>query len=69
MASIIGVRPVGPEWLSGGEFGPENSVLILPVLLIAFVLVKLGAKALGEDRGHDIGQPGEPQLKVQVTHQ
>ncbi|MBX7493498.1 CPBP family intramembrane metalloprotease [Qipengyuania sp. 1NDW9] len=69
MASIIGVRPVGPEWLSGGEFGPENSVLILPVLLVAFVLVKLGAKALGEDRGHDIGQPGEPQLKVQVTHQ
>ncbi|MBX7533431.1 CPBP family intramembrane metalloprotease [Qipengyuania sp. 1XM1-15A] len=56
MTSIIGVNPVGPDWLSGGDFGPENSVLILPVLAVAFVLIKLAAKALGEDRGHDIGQ-------------
>ncbi|QYJ06504.1 CPBP family intramembrane glutamic endopeptidase [Qipengyuania flava] len=62
MASIILVKPVGPEWLSGGDFGPENSVLVLPALAAAFVAIKLVAKWLGEDRGHDIGvDPGQPQ--------
>ncbi len=33
--------PAAPDWLSGGEFGPEGSVLIIPVLLLALFAMRL----------------------------
>jgi hypothetical protein len=37
--SMISQSPVGPEWLSGGKFGAEGSVLILPVTLLSYLLI------------------------------
>jgi uncharacterized protein len=34
-------RLTGPEWLSGGDAGPEGSVLALPVFAVMFVLLWL----------------------------
>ena len=36
---------VGTEWLSGGDFGPEASLLILPVLGLAFIAMYLWAQS------------------------
>jgi len=33
--------PAAADWLSGGEFGPEGSVLIIPVLLLALFAMRL----------------------------
>lgn len=32
------------EWLTGGEFGPEGSVLIIPIILIALLVMKWYSK-------------------------
>jgi hypothetical protein len=32
-------RLTGPAWLSGGDAGPEGSVLALPVFAVMFVLL------------------------------
>lgn len=37
--SLISQSPVGPEWLSGGEFGAEGSILIIPVTILSYFLV------------------------------
>ena len=37
--SLIVQTPVGPDWLSGGAFGAEGSVLILPILFASFFLI------------------------------
>lgn len=34
-ATLINNTPIGPDWLSGGEFGPEGSILILPMIGLA----------------------------------
>lgn len=31
----------GPVWLSGGEFGPEASVLIIPIVVLALLIMRL----------------------------
>jgi hypothetical protein len=31
---------LSPDWLSGGDFGPEASVLTIPVVLIALVVMR-----------------------------
>jgi membrane protease YdiL (CAAX protease family) len=36
--------PAAPDWLTGGEFGPEGSVLIIPVLLLALFAMYLWTK-------------------------
>jgi membrane protease YdiL (CAAX protease family) len=33
--------PVAADWLSGGDFGPEGSVLIVPVLVMALIAMRL----------------------------
>ncbi|WP_296701732.1 type II CAAX endopeptidase family protein [Algoriphagus sp.] len=33
--SMITQSPIGPDWLSGGEFGAENSVFIVPFTLVS----------------------------------
>lgn len=37
--SLISQSPTGPEWLSGGQFGAEGSLLILPFTFLSFFIV------------------------------
>jgi len=37
--SLIAQSPTGPDWLSGGAFGAEGSVLILPVTALSLFLI------------------------------
>jgi membrane protease YdiL (CAAX protease family) len=34
--SLVEQTPIAPNWLSGGAFGPEESVVIVPLLLLSF---------------------------------
>ena len=43
--SLISQSPVGPEWLSGGKFGAEGSVLIIPVTILSYFLVHYWVRA------------------------
>jgi ABC-type dipeptide/oligopeptide/nickel transport system permease component len=38
-ASLISQSPVGPDWLSGGKFGAEGSVLIIPVTILSYFVI------------------------------
>jgi len=38
---LLGLTISGPEWRSGGDFGPEGSVVILPILAAAIALMWL----------------------------
>jgi len=33
--------PAAADWLSGGDFGPEGSILIIPVLVLALIAMRL----------------------------
>ncbi len=37
--SLISQSPTGPDWLSGGQFGAEGSLLILPFTLLSCFLI------------------------------
>lgn len=37
--SMITQTPTGPDWLSGGEFGAENSIFIIPFTVLSFFLI------------------------------
>jgi len=39
--TLFSHNPAAPDWLSGGEFGPEGSILIVPVLLLALFAMRL----------------------------
>lgn len=39
-ATLIAQTPRGPDWLSGGAFGPEGSVLIVPILGLALLAMR-----------------------------
>lgn len=41
--TLIAHQRVGPAWLSGADFGPEASVITVPVLLLALWLMRLWA--------------------------
>lgn len=43
--SLISQSPVGPEWLSGGEFGAEGSVLIVPFTMLSLFLIHYWVRA------------------------
>jgi len=43
--SLISQTPVGPEWLSGGGFGAEGSVLIIPLTVISIFLIHYWVRA------------------------
>ena len=32
------------DWLTGGEFGPEGSIIIIPIILLALIAMKLYSK-------------------------
>ncbi|MEL6820732.1 MAG: type II CAAX endopeptidase family protein [Calditrichota bacterium] len=34
-ATLLNVSSTGPDWLSGGSFGPEGSILMIPIVLLA----------------------------------
>lgn len=38
--SLILLVPTGPEWLSGGAFGPEGSILVIPLILLALLVMR-----------------------------
>lgn len=38
---LLTTHPAGPAWLSGGSTGPEGSVLVLPTLAFAALLVRV----------------------------
>ena len=42
--TILQHEPVGPDWLTGGEFGPEGSVITIPIALAALVLMRWWAR-------------------------
>ncbi len=56
--SMISQSPVGPEWLSGGEFGAEGSVLIIPVTILSYLLVHYWVRATR--------QPGQGMFEIMV---
>jgi membrane protease YdiL (CAAX protease family) len=43
--SLISQTPVGPEWLSGGAFGAEGSVLIIPFTILSYFLIHYWVRA------------------------
>ena len=43
--SLISQSPIGPDWLSGGEFGAEGSVLIIPVTILSYFLIHYWVRA------------------------
>jgi membrane protease YdiL (CAAX protease family) len=43
--SLISQTPIGLAWLSGGEFGAEASVLIIPFTILSCVLIHYGVRA------------------------
>lgn len=44
---LLSHSPAGPEWLSGGAFGPEASVLMIPVVIAALLVMHGWAKRRG----------------------
>jgi membrane protease YdiL (CAAX protease family) len=52
--TLISHDPTAPDWLSGGEFGPEGSVLIIPVLLLALFAMYLWTRGR---RSQGLGSP------------
>ncbi|NMM47629.1 CPBP family intramembrane glutamic endopeptidase [Marinigracilibium pacificum] len=42
--ALIAQTPIAPDWLSGGDFGAENSVVIIPFTLGSFYLIHLWVK-------------------------
>ncbi len=37
--SLVNITIVGPQWLTGGAFGPEGGILVLPIILIGIVIL------------------------------
>ena len=56
--SMISQSPIGPEWLSGGAFGAEGSVLIIPVTILSYLLVHYWVRATR--------QPGQRLFEIMV---
>ena len=42
--SLIAQTPVGPDYLSGGAFGAENSILVVPITLASLLVMHLWIK-------------------------
>ncbi|WP_455170621.1 CPBP family intramembrane glutamic endopeptidase [Aegicerativicinus sediminis] len=39
--TLISQNPVGPDWLSGGEFGAEGSIILIPILIGSIALINI----------------------------
>lgn len=42
--SLIAQSPVGVDWLSGGGFGAEGSILIVPFTMLSLVIIHYGVR-------------------------
>lgn len=42
--TLITQNPIGPDWLSGGAFGAEGSIILIPLLLGSLVLINLSVR-------------------------
>ncbi len=51
--SLIEQTPSGPVWLSGGAFGPEASVLIVPIVLLALLIMRWWVSSTRVTESHD----------------
>jgi membrane protease YdiL (CAAX protease family) len=58
--SLIAQAAVGPDWLSGGEFGAEGSVLILPFTALSIPLIHYWVRATRQpgQRPFEWSKPG-----------
>jgi hypothetical protein len=54
--SLVSQSPLGPAWLSGGPFGAEGSILIIPFTALSFVLIHFWVRATR--------QPGQKPFEV-----
>lgn len=43
-ANLIMQTPNGPDWLSGGAFGPEGSIIVIPIIGLALLVMRWWAK-------------------------
>ena len=43
--SMISQSPIGPEWLSGGAFGAEGSILVIPFTILSYFLIHYWVRA------------------------
>ncbi len=58
---VLATHAAGPAWLSGGSTGPEGSVLVLPTLLLAAVVVRVTMPERRSDpRGAEGGMRDKP---------
>jgi membrane protease YdiL (CAAX protease family) len=48
--SLISQTPIGPEWLSGGEFGAEGSILVIPFTILSYFLIHYWVRATRQPR-------------------
>lgn len=42
--ALIKQSPIGQEWLSGGAFGAENSILIVPYTFLSLIIIHIWVK-------------------------
>ena len=38
--TLVKLKLLGPNWLTGGAFGPEGSVLIIPMIILALIAMR-----------------------------
>lgn len=46
-ATVLSHRTSGPDWLTGGQFGPESSLLTVPVVLLALLAMRIWMRRPG----------------------
>ncbi|MGD9486429.1 MAG: lysostaphin resistance A-like protein [Calditrichaceae bacterium] len=39
-ATLIDQTATSPDWLSGGAFGPEGSVIVIPIIILALLIIR-----------------------------
>jgi membrane protease YdiL (CAAX protease family) len=44
MATLFNVTQNGPDWLTGGEFGPEASIIVIPIVIGTLFVIRWWAQ-------------------------
>ena len=65
-ATLLELNILEPNWLSGGSFGPEGSLLIIPVVLLAIWAMKVWGD---KSREANTGMPSEEPVALQPIEQ
>lgn len=45
--TVVSHRAAGPDWLTGGDFGPEASVITVPVIVLALLAMRYWVRRPG----------------------